>query len=341
MTFASVNFADSSRSALSLERLRIFCALIIGILLSLIPWPDIVLELSGQPMWDRNVYSKTIEAGTGLLSYFQYDSIVSFVTHELLWALFIEFLHRSDLVGYELAFQAISTATISACAIIVARRNSLLLLILLLNPLIVDLAYSQLRLALALSILLWIVALQIRNFYVVFPLLLTATLIHTGMLIFLAAHFLARITGPSFSQRRWGTHRRMTLLIGFGFAVGIMVGPLREMLLSAVGDRRAEYVDMSSSLLYLSFWIGLFWLLVFDGKRTLEKYESRYSVAILGIVFINAFTGFYSIRFIAAVFPFLITSIFAALGKNTFLVSIPFLVYFTFQWYFYLSGVLN
>lgn len=341
MTFANVNLADSNRPALSLERLRIFCALIIGILLSLIPWPNIVLELSGQPMWDRNVYIKTIEAGTGLLSYFQYDSIVSFVTHELLWALLIEFLHRSDLVGYELAFQTISTATISACAIILARRNSLLLLILLLNPLIVDLAYSQLRLSLALSILLWIVALQIRNLYIVFPLLLTAALIHTGMLIFLAAHLLATITGPNFSKRRWGTHKRMTLLIGFGLAVGIMLGPLREMLLSAVGDRRAEYIDMSSNLLYLSFWIGLFWLLVFDQKRTLEKYESRYSIAILGIVFINAFTGFYSIRFIAAVLPFLITSIFAALGKNTFLVSIPFLVYFTFQWYFYLSGILN
>ena len=341
ITSASASFANPRRLTVSLERLRIFCALMIGILLSFIPWPDIVLELSGQPMWDRDVYIKTIEAGTGPLSYFHYETLVSFVTHEYLWAWLMDFLHRARFVSYELVFQAISTATLSAAAVILARRKSLLFLIFLLNPLIIDLAYSQLRLALAMSLLLWILVLRVNSPRVVFPLLITATLIHTGMLIFFAAHFVATMTRPDFGRFRWSAGGRMAMLLCFGLAVGIMVGPLREILLSAVGDRRAQYHDMSSSLLYLSFWIGLFFLLVFDQRRTLIKYESRYSVAILGIIFINAFTGFYSTRFIAAIFPFLIVAIFGVLGKNKFLVSIPFLIYFLFQWYYYLRNLLS
>ena len=292
-------------------------------------------------MWDRNVYIKKIEDGTGPLSYFQYETLISFITHEFLWALLEDFLHRNQFVSYELVFQAISTAILSASAIILARRKNLFFLILLLNPLIIDLAYSQLRLALALSILLWIITLQIRKLYIVFPLLITATLVHTGMLIFMATHFLVAITGSDFTRFYWSARKRMAMLVCFGFTVGIMIGPLREILLSSIGDRRVEYHDMSSSLLYLSFWIGLFWLLVFDQRRTLEKYESRYSVAILGIIVINAFTEFYSTRFLAAIFPFLIISVFGALGKDKFLISIPFLMYVMFQWYYYLSGMLS
>lgn len=341
ITSASASFANPRRLTVSLERLRIFCALMIGILLSFIPWPDIVLELSGRPMWDRDVYIKTIQAGTGPLSHFHYETLVSFITYEYLWAWLMDFLHRARFVSYELVFQAISTATLSAAAVILARRKSLLFLIFLLNPLMIDLAYSQLRLALAMSLLLWIVALRVKNLYVVFSLLITGAIIHTGMLIFLAAHFLAKITGPDFTRFGWSARQQMAILVCFGIAVGIMVGPLREMLLSAIGDRRAQYHDMSSSLLYLSFWVGMFFLLVFDQRRTLIKYESRYSVAILGILCINSFTGFYSTRFLAAIFPFLIVSIFGALGKNKFLVSIPFLIYFAFQWYYYLRNLLN
>ena len=292
-------------------------------------------------MVDRDVYIKTIEAGIGPLSYLQYQTPIDFITYEFLWALLMDFLHKYSFVSYELVFQTISTATLSAAAIILARQKGLPFLLLLLNPLMVDMAYSQLRLALAMSILLWIVALRVKNLYIVFSLLITSVIIHTGMLIFLAAHFLAKITGPDFTRFGWSARQKMAILVCFGIAVGIMVGPLREMLLSAIGDRRAQYHDMSSSLLYLSFWIGLFFLLMFDQKRTLKKYESRYSVAILAIIFINAFTGFYSTRFLAAIFPFLIISIFGALGKNKFLVSIPFLIYFAFQWYYYLRNLLN
>ena len=91
ITSASASFVNPRRLTVSLERLRIFCALMIGILLSFIPWPDIVLKLSGRPMWDRDVYIKIIEAGTGPFSYFHYETLLSFITHEYLWAWLMDF----------------------------------------------------------------------------------------------------------------------------------------------------------------------------------------------------------------------------------------------------------
>lgn len=43
------------------------------------------------------------------------------------------------------------------------------------------------------------------------------------------------------------------MLFAVGAFISLLIGPLREALLSAIGDRRAEYHDMSSSLLYSLF----------------------------------------------------------------------------------------
>lgn len=318
---------------------RIFAAAIIGIVASLTPWPSIVIELSGSPMWDRSVYISQIESGNTLLSYFYFDNLVSYFSYEFFWATLIDFTSNSKYLHYESLFQIISTLSLSAFAVLLARRTHLLALIFLLNPIIIDLIYSQLRLSLALSILMWLIILRIRAWYIFLPFAAVATMIHTAMVIFVAAHFVASVTASGALRHSWSEHRRMIVLVLFGFSVGILVGPLRELILSAIGDRRADYADASSSLVYLSFWIFLFISLIVDQSRTLRSYESRYAVAILGIVFINVFTGFYSLRFLAAIFPFLIVSTFNVFGKHSIFISLLFICYCAFQWVYYISNL--
>ncbi len=73
-------------------------------------------------------------------------------------------------------------------------------------------------------------------------------------------------------------------LILVGFLISTAISPLREQLLKAVGDRRAVYVDMSSSVAYLSFWLGLWFALLLRWRNTLQTLDGRYAVIILSIL---------------------------------------------------------
>lgn len=318
---------------------RILVAAIFGIVASFTPWPNIVIELSGAPMWDRSVYISSIESGKTVLSYISFDNLLSYFLFEFLWARLLNFISYSPYLHYETLFQIISTFSLLTFAIILAQRTHFFALIFLLNPLIIDLIYSQLRLSLAISILMWLIILRIRAWYIFLPFAAFVTAIHTSMVIFVAVHFVALVTAPGALRYGLSPQTRITMLVLFGFSVGILVGPLRELILSVLGDRRADYPSASSSLVYLSYWIVLFISLVVDQSRTLKSYESRYAVAILGIIFINMFTGFYSSRFIAALLPFLIVSSFSVFGKYNFFVSLPFLFYVVLQWLYYINNL--
>ena len=79
-----------------------------------------------------------------------------------------------------------------------------------------------------------------------------------------------------------------------------------------IGDRRAEYLDLSSSALYLSFWVGLLGLFLIDYRNIFRSVEGRFSLFILTLVAVNVFTGGYSLRFLALGYPFVIIAIYLA-----------------------------
>ena len=95
-------------------------------------------------------------------------------------------------------------------------------------------------------------------------------------------------------------------LILVGFLISTAISPLREQLLTAVWDRRAVYVDMSSSVAYLSFWLGLWFALLLRWRNTLQTLDGRYAVIILSILVMNVIFSGYSTRFVAAAFPSLL-----------------------------------
>lgn len=320
---------------------RALVGALIGALASLIPWPEILWDSFGFLFVDRENYIYKIEYQQSQLYrfYYYYEGVLDYFTDEFLWALIMDASLRSNFLYYETLFQLITTLSISGLAAILARRMSYFALILIINPLVIDFVYSQLRLALALSLLIWLVVFRVRAWYFLIPVALVATMIHTSMLIFICAHFLATWTGSDGVWREWSVNKRTIVLVVFGICIGVLVGPLREIVLSSVGDRRADYQDAGSSFLYLSYWIILFLSLIADRVRTLQSYESRYALAILGIIFINLFSGFYSLRFIAAIFPFLICASLRVFGQKNFIISIPFLIYFVFQWLYYIGNL--
>lgn len=314
--------------------------LILAVIISLLPWPDIILSGTRGVIIDREVYIQKIIYRDNLLNYFHFNSYVDYFTSEYSWWFLMKLLEDGRLpVDYETIFQIISTLFLVTAALIVYRRGGLLPLVFLANPLVFELAYSQLRSALAISILYLVYLFFRRSTYIAIALCLFAATIHTTMVIFLAIYILCIMTADEGGRlSRWPLEVRLALVLGAGVVMGLAIGPLRETLLNLIGDRRAEYLDLAASPLYLSFWVGLLGLFLLDFRHTFRSVEGRFSLFILSLVTVNVFTGGYSQRFLALGYPFVIATIFLARPSlKSF--AIPALsIYMVAQWIYYFNG---
>jgi hypothetical protein len=158
---------------------------------------------------------------------------------------------------------------------------------------------------------------------------LAGTAIHTAVPLFAIMHFAANKFTAS-------TRMNSLALCLTGVLIATAIGPFREVILGAVGDRRAEYYDVSSTAAYLSFWIVMWVLLLYRWKDTMTSIDARYALIILSIVAMNVFTGGYSSRFIAAAFPSLVITMSHWRSKPFSLITLLFVPYASLQWVYWL-----
>lgn len=314
---------------------------ILAAVISLLPWPDIILSGTRGILLDREVYTYQIVYRDNLLNYFHFSSVIDYFTSEYTWWMILKALQDgSGALHYQTFFQIITTICVITAALVVYRNGGILPLIFLANPLIFDLAYSQLRSALAISILYIVYLFFRRSTVLAFALCLFAATIHTTMVIFLAIYILCIMTADEGGRlSRWPLEVRLALVLGAGVVMGLVIGPLRETILNLIGDRRAEYLDLAASPLYLSFWVGLLGLFLLDFRHTFRSVEGRFSLFILSLVTVNVFTGGYSLRFLALGYPFVIATIsLARPSLKSF--AIPALsIYMVAQWIYYFNGI--
>lgn len=322
------------RSAMS----YIFPALIM-VMISLIPWSEILLSATNKMLWDREIYAQKIITGDSVLNYFEYDTLSSYFTAEYTWEFLIKMIQDGLVpVDHTVFFQIISTIWVVSAGMILYRHGGYFSLPLIANPLVFDLAYSQLRSALAVSILYIIYLVRPKSNLIAIAFCLFAATIHTSMLIFLAIYVLCSATADEGGKLSgWSKEVRLALVVGAGLAVGLMIGPLRGSILTFVGDRRAEYADASSGLLYMSFWVILFGIFLQNYRETFRSLEGRFTLCVLALVFVNIFTSFYSLRFLAMFYPFAIAAIMMSRPAVRIPTLVIFLIYMAAQWYYYLN----
>ena len=228
--------------------------IMLAALISFLPWPEIVLSGTRGVLLDREVYTYQIVYKDNLLDYFYFSSIIEYFTSEYTWWFILKLIQDGDLpIYYESFFQLISTAFIITAALVVYRNGGIFPLVFLANPLVFDLAYSQLRSALAISILYIAYLFFRKSTLLAVALCLFAATIHTTMVIFLAVYILCIMTADDGGRlSRWPLEMRLAVILGAGVLIGLAIGPLRETLLNLIGDRRAEYLNLAASPLYLS-----------------------------------------------------------------------------------------
>lgn len=335
MTSASYTLPDNR------DHKALILPILITGLLSLIPWPEIIYQSFHAVLWDREIYIQKIMSGDTLFSYFTYDSLISYFTYEYSWEFLINLFQENRLpFDYDVFFQIISSLFIITSSLILYRKGGYISILLMANPLVFDLAYSQLRSALAISLLNILYLTRPKSNLISLAVCLLATSIHTAMAIFLAIYFLCVAT----SERggwlsRFSVEMRLVTIVGAGLAFGLLIGPLREVALTLLNDRRAEYGDLASSPLYLSFWIMLFGLFLLNYREFIQTLEGRFSLFVLALVAVNIFTSAHSIRFLALAYPYIMATILIARPAIRSFSLAVFSVYLFAQWYFYLSGL--
>lgn len=292
----------------------------------LIPWED----FGGDRFRDKEVYINYFTYGTSVLEYKSFYGFLDYLVNEFFWHLLV-----SSIAGMGLPAEAFFLIITGMCLYVfswyLVSRHGLMSLAFLINPLVVDFAFSQFRLALAISLAGIAYILGRRS--VSYILVGLSLFIHTAMLLFLfmyfAIYFLRHLPRDKMILFQF------LVLVCVGALVSLAISPWREAILSVVGDRRAEYGDASSTLLYSSFWILFLIASAVRMKSSISRDSQRFSVIILSVVSFNVLTGGYSLRFLSAGFPALVSSILDVRGYYGLLLVSCFVIYIFFQWLYW------
>lgn len=299
-----------------------------SIALCVIDWPGIFYSIYGYPMVDRAVYSAKILYYSLTTDYIFDYTIVGYFTAEWVWNSSLAMLNRELGLSPDQIFAVISLFVVWRFSFEIAHRIGWGYMFLLINPLVVTFAFSQLRLAVAIGMvsLVWTGR---RSRLVTIATYIVCASIHTGIILFAIMHLAAHLFSTA-------SRAHFASLCATGLLMATAIGPLREVILGAIGDRRAEMHDMSSTPLYLSFWIVMWMYLANRWREVMYSLDGRYSVIVLSVVVMNLFTGGYSTRFIAAAFPSIVIAMGSVSSVRPGILVLAFIPYALFQWYYFL-----
>jgi hypothetical protein len=117
--------------------------------------------------------------------------------------------------------------------------------------------------------------------------------------------------------------------------ISLAIGPALSVVLAWIGDRRSGDKDLSSSLLYLSFWIIASFLFMLNLKRIQLNVFTILSLILLLTVAMTVITKGYSLRLLSVVFPFFIVLVANSATRIRIPVVGGFLLYSIVQWMYW------
>lgn len=296
----------------------------------LLPWND----LAGGFV-DRLNYVNYFENEISILEYRELDGLTSYLTNEFIWHFAIGQMVSGAGFSIDVVFLWISGLYLVLIAYFTVQKSSPFALLMLISPLLVDLAFSQLRLAAAFIIVLVAYFFVSRRFILVLAFVLSS-FVHTAMLLFgimfVSAYFVSKQNSGILAKRV----SKILALLFLGLVISLLISPLRYEILMLLGDRRADYHDMSISVAYSLFWICLLIVFSFQSSRWFNDLFNCYSFIILSLVFFNLLFSGPSLRFLSVSLPMITYSALHTANQYKFLLIMTYFLYLFIQWAFWL-----
>jgi hypothetical protein len=155
-----------------------------------------------------------------------------------------------------------------------------------------------------------LLTLSVKNRIVACCMLAVISLIHTVtymiFLVYMVSKFLE-------SKSDKYTHKQLGLFaFAFGMTMSFVLGAGKELILGAVGDRRAEQIDDPVSITYLTYWVLMAFTLPFIAKRNNDPskcWAEYYSIIMLLMPFFMSIFGTDGTRFLALNFTIILYAI--------------------------------
>jgi hypothetical protein len=286
---------------------RLFLALLFSVLFIFSPWCQ--LEVGRNP--DVQNYLRRIDNILHNRDTIVDDmSLLQYLLHEPVWGYIQTFIGEffyDPLDGLEI----ISFFSIFIYSFFLfGRINVFVASFFLFNPMIIDLVMAQIRSAFAMALLL--IALMVSNKLLRLIILITIAMIHSLTSIFFIVYVVAKILESKKSKFTYSHKQLGMAALFFGLILSVVLGAGGDMLLGAVGDRRADDHGETTSFVYLIYWMVLAVALPFIPRYNnnyKECWTQYYSITLLSLPLLMAVFGANGVRFVPLSFPIFLYSL--------------------------------
>ncbi|MFN6262875.1 MAG: hypothetical protein ACK4XG_08700 [Chromatiaceae bacterium] len=287
----------------------------------------------GNQFEDRHVYYFIFQGKPDYDIEFNKETFFFFLFNEQLWNKGVRWLNVSVGLSLDEIFGGVTFLIALSYSYFVAVRVGLAAVPLIINPIFIDLACSQLRMAAAMVLLLLAFNTRIRILALIF--VCAAFFIHTASFLFCFIVFVVHFVIKWSEKYNFQNIVSCTLLVITGAIVAIAVGPLRVWILEFFGDRRVNYDVDASTWSYASIWVFLLGMAYFQRREFFRDYSNAIAVTFLSVfVFCTAFSV-YGLRFLSAALPFIFVALFRFGTVERPLVILIFLAFSIVQWIYW------
>lgn len=304
-------------------------ALFSTLIIVMIPWEN----LRNSNYLDKANYIRYIDHNLNKTLWFDFDTLLSKITFEWGWHKLL-FIATENGLDSAFILYTISAFILFISILLVVIKHKYYSFLFLINPIFIDFCFSQMRLAFTMALIYSAYLLYQRKNFLYIPILIFTPFIHTSAVIFVSVFIIATKLE---TWQKLNLKLKNTIAILIGLVLAIVTGPMMSQILGKLGDRREEYADMSSPTLYVSFWIVYYVYLVIKAYAERIQRDTYFyvSLIILGMVFFNVFLSGYSLRFLAACFPFIILSMLQLKSKESDFIIIGYIAYTSILWFFW------
>jgi hypothetical protein len=218
---------------------------------------------------------------------------------------------------------------------VTSKVNPLVAAVLLINPLVIDLVMAQQRSALTYAAFLLFIS--TARYWLKLGILASALFVHVASVLLFAGYFFSLVLERLKFANNPFVNRMAHFLTALIAAAVILMA--KDVVLGAIGDRRAAGPEGAQSLLYAFFWAALACYIVLFGKVR-SDWMSNFGLLFALLFLVAVLLNMYSSRYLVFALPFLIVALTRVPIREAMVGCGLLFLYQCLQWVYW-SGVLT